>query len=66
VSVPVVLDTPRDLTDRQERKLRLLDADDAGAVIVGWDDHFAGPIFRLPAFPGGRYVIDPRGEVRDR
>jgi hypothetical protein len=65
VSVPVVLDAPeRELTVRQERKLRNLESD--GAVIVGWDDRLAGPVFRLPAFPDGRYVIDPRGQVRGK
>jgi hypothetical protein len=61
VSVPVVLDTPRDLTPSQERKLRNLESD--GAIVVGWDDRLWGPVFLLPAFPGGRYVIEPHGKV---
>jgi hypothetical protein len=64
VSVPVVLDTPRDLTVRQERKLRNLESD--GAIVVGWDERLWGPVFLLPAFPDGRYVIDPRGQVRGK
>ena len=63
MSVPVVLDTPRDLSASQDRKLRKLPED---TRVVGWDDRLGGPIFRLPAFPGGEYVIDPRGKVRGK
>jgi hypothetical protein len=65
VSVPVTLDTPeRELTAPQERKLRNLEHDNAR--IIGWDERVGGPVFRLPAFPDGEYVIDPRGNVRGK
>lgn len=65
MSVPVTLDVPeRQLTGRQERKLRALERDDAR--IVGWDERVGGPVFVLPVFPGGRYVVDPKGQVRGK
>jgi hypothetical protein len=59
-----VLESPRILGPRQERKLDHLAENRPGIRVVDWDDLRDGPVLRLPALPDGRYVVDKRGILR--